>query len=197
MNHKVWRPLSDPIYKRPWRFLDLARQLGHDVKWMCQRVWKGYCDYDLFSIDDWFMRIMPEMLKEYKETRHGSPVTVNYHSHALFLDEEERNQAVHHDWDEKLDRMIFLLGEMDEFTCSQQNPYEDEYFEVVSQHRGILTENEDGSLSCHYPDLMKVPECRELCEQYRTEEKRLAQYRLDCKKEFFELFSTHFYDLWD
>ncbi len=32
---------------------------------------------------------------------------------------------------------------------------------------------------------------------YRNFKKRITQYRLDCKQEFFELFSTHFYDLWD
>ena len=55
----------------------------------------------------------------------------------------------------------------------------------------------DGSSACRYPDLKKYPEYRELDENYQAEEKRLNQYRLDCKKEFFELFSTYFFDLWD
>ena len=193
----IWKPFSQPKYKRPWQIIRLIRQIGRDIKWSHQRIWKGYCDYDLFSIDDWFMKIMPEMRRVFKKTRHGSPVAVNYHSHAVFLDEEERNQDVHEEWDKKLDRMIFLLGEMDETSCSQQNPYEDAYFEAVQKLMEPPVEHADGSSTHRYPDLKEYPEYRELHENYHTEENRLNQYRLDCKQEFFELFSTHFYDLWD
>ena len=193
----IWKPFSQPKYKRPWQIIRLIRQIGRDIKWSHQRIWKGYCDYDLFSIDDWFMKIMPEMLRVFKKTRHGSPVAVNYHSHAVFLDEEERNQDVHEEWDKKLDRMIFLLGEMDETSCSQQNLYEDAYFEAVQKLMEPPVEHADGSSTHRYPDLKEYPEYRELHENYHTEENRLKQYRLDCKQEFFELFSTHFYDLWD
>ena len=193
----IWKPFSQPKYKRPWQIIRLIRQIGRDIKWSHQRIWKGYCDYDLFSIDDWFMKIMPEMLRVFKKTRHGSPVAVNYHSHAVFLDEEERNQDVHEEWDKKLDRMIFLLGEMDETSCSQQNPYVDAYVEAVQKLMEPPVEHADGSSTHRYPDLKEYPEYRELHENYHTEENRLKQYRLDCKQEFFELFSTHFYDLWD
>ena len=193
----IWKPFSQPEYKRPWQIIRLVKHIGRDIKWSHQRIWRGYCDYDLFSIDGWFMKIMPEMLKVFKETRHGSPVAVNYHSHAVFLDEKERDQDIHDEWDKKLDRMIFLLGEMDETSCSQQNPYEDEYFETVQKLMEPPVEYPDGSSTHRYPDLKEYPEYRELHENYHAEEKRLNQYRLDCKQEFFELFSTHFYDLWD
>ena len=194
---EIWRPFSQPEYRRPWQIIRLIRQIGRDIKWSHQRIWKGYCDYDLFSIDYWFMKLMPRMLKVFKETRHGSPVALNYHSHAVFLDEEERNQDIHDEWDKKLDRMIFLLGEMDEASCSQQNPYEDAYFEAVQKLMEPPVEHEDGSCTHRFPDLKEYPEYRELDENYHAEEKRLAQYRLDCKQEFFELFGAHFYDLWD
>ena len=193
----IWKPLSQPEYKRPWQILRLIKQVGRDIKWTHQRIWKGYCDYDIFSIDHWFMKIMPEMLKVFKETRHGSPVAVNCHSHIVFLDEEERNQNVHDEWDKNLDRMIFLLGEMDEVSCSQQNPYADAYFEAVQKLMESPVEHADGSRTYRYPDLKEYPEYRELHENYHAEEKRLNQYRLDCKQEFFELFEKHFYDLWD
>ncbi len=193
----IWRPFSQPEYKRPWQIVRLVKQIGRDIKWSHQRIWKGYCDYDLFSIDDWFMKIMPRMLKEFKETRHGSPVAVNYHSHAVILDDEERNQDVHDEWDKKLDRMIFLLREMNEESCTQLNPYEDEYFETVKKLRKGPTEQPGGSVAYSIPDLEDYPEYRELAEKYDAEEKRIRQYRLDCKQEFFELFSTHFHDLWD
>ena len=193
----IWKPFSQPEYKRPWMIWQLIKQIGYDIKWSHQRIWKGYCDYDLFSIDQWFMKIMPEMLRKLKETRHGSPVAINYHSHLVFLNEEERSQEVHSEWDRTLDRMIFLLGEMDEYSCTQQNSYEKEYLAVVEELREGPTEHSDGSSAFRFPDLQDYPEYRELGDNYHSEEKRLAQYRMDCKQEFFELFSTYFYDLWD
>lgn len=193
----IWKPFSQPEYKRPWQMIRLLKQIGRDIRWSHQRVWKGYCDYDLFSIDHWFMKIMPEMLKVFKETRHGSPLAVNFHSHAVFLDEEERNQDVHGEWDQKLDRMIFLLGEMNEESSAQQNPYKDDYFEAIDKLREGPIEHPDGSVSYRYPNLYEHPKYRELAGKYDAEEKRIMQYRLDCKQEFFALFSTHFHDLWD
>ena len=193
----VWRPFNQPEYRRPWQIGRLFKQISRDLKWSHQRIWKGYCDYDLFSIDGWFMKLMPRMLKEFKETRHGSPVTINNASQAVFLDDEERNQAVHCEWDKILDRMVFLLGEMDECSCSQQNPFVDEYLAAFDKLLKGPTDHPDGSCAIRYPDLKKYPEYRDLDERYHTEEKRLAQYRLDCKQEFFDLFSAHFYDLWD
>lgn len=34
---------------------------------------KGYFDKDLWSIDSWFMNLMPDMLQQFKYTKHGSP----------------------------------------------------------------------------------------------------------------------------
>lgn len=193
----VWKPFSQPEYKKPWRLWSLLKQFGRDIRWSHQRIWKGYCEYDLFSIDDWFLKIMPQMLSEFQKTRHGSPVIPNSDSQALFLDDEERNQDVHTEWDKKLDRMVFLLREMDEATCSQRNTFEDAYFEALKGHWETPIENADGTTTHRYTPLGEIPEYKELDDNYRSEEKRLTQYRLDCKREFFELFSEHFYDLWD
>ena len=85
----IWKPFIEPEYKRPWQIIRLIKQIGRDIKLSHQRIWKGYCDYDLFSIDYWFMTIMPQMLKVFKETRHSSPVAVDFPSHAVFLDEKD------------------------------------------------------------------------------------------------------------
>ena len=194
---EIWKPFSQSEYRRPWQIGRLLKQIGRDLKWSHQRIWKGYCDYDLFSIDGWFMKLMQRMLKEFKESRHGSPVAMNNPSHAVFLDEIERDQDVHSAWDMKLERMIFLLGEMDEYSCSQQNSFADEYFGVIEKLLQCPDARPDSSSARSFPDLKEYPEYQELEENYHSEEKRLAKYRLDCKQEFFELFSTHFYDLWD
>ena len=193
----IWRPFTEPEYKKPWKIIKLIRQIVRDIKWSHQRIWKGYCDYDLFSIDDWFTKIMPNMLKEFKKNRHSSPVGSNCIAHAIFMNEEERDQDFHSEWDKVLERMIFLLGEMDDATCSQQNPYEDEYFEVVHKLMKKPVENADGTFTRRYPNLADYPEYRELEEKYDEEEHRVNMYRQNCKEEFFKLFDECFYDLWD
>lgn len=192
-----WRPFNQPEYKKPWHIIQLIRQIGRDIKWSHQRIWKGYCDNDLLSIDYWFIKIMPKMLKEFKETRHGSPMRIDYNPLEDSLDEKECNQDIHGEWDKKLDRMIFLLGEMDEDSCSRQNPYKDTYSKMCQKLNKPMGKHADESCTHRRPGLKEHSKYRELEENYHAEEIRLNQYRLDCKQEFFELFSAHFYELWD
>ena len=42
-------------------------------KYTYQRATKGYCDYDLFSISDWFLEMFPNMLKEFSDGTHSYP----------------------------------------------------------------------------------------------------------------------------
>ena len=190
MSENVWRPFSGFEYKRPWRVWDLLKQIRKDIKWAHQRIWNGYCDYDLYSIYDWFLEIMPCMLEKYKTTRHGSPVGKN--TQLLPMTDEERDQAIHDEWDHTLDRMIFLLREMDE----HDNPYTDDYMKMIIKYREGPIEHADGSVSYRHKDITD-PKDKELSKKYHDEIKRIDEYRNDCKKIFFEEFSEHFYDLWD
>ena len=197
IDNGIWRPFGRFEYRKPWRIHDLLKCMRQDIKWSHQRIWRGYCDYDLFSIDHWFMKIMPEMLQEFKKKRHGSPEIEGSPLQLIFLNEDDRDQDVHHRWDKILERMIFLLREMNEDTCSHKNPYRKKYFAAVDKYREGPIENPDGSTTYRYKDLKEVPEYRELDEKYHKAERRLARYRMDCKKEFFDLFSQYFFHLWD
>ena len=48
-----------------------------------------------------------------------------------------------------------------------------------------------------YHGMRELPEYKELCKRYDEEEKKLEQYREECKNKAFDLFSKWFYDLWD
>ncbi len=105
---------------------------------------------------------------------------------------------MHRRWDDLLERMIFLLGEMDERTCTQTNPYEEEYFEALTiLMKDGVRELPDGSVSHVYRAPGDQPEYADMAGKYRAREKELSDYRQTCKTEFFELFSRWFYDLWD
>ncbi len=100
---RIWHPFDRKLYSDAWReskFFGVIHQFRDDIKCACQRVRYGYCKYDLWNIDSWFLDIMPRMLAEHKLTRHGSPM----------LDGQDEN-STHKAWDEVLDCMIFLFGE--------------------------------------------------------------------------------------
>ncbi len=178
----IWRPFAKDLYYVAWKkryVFGVLRQLLKDIRFSWQRVWRGYCDFDRYSIYDWFLAIMPGMLSEYKEKRHGSP----------YMGEGD-NEA---DWNAVLDRMIYLLWEADERTCSQTNRYEAEFEKALEDFDRRPNKPKDNIV--HFPD--EAPEYKEISRLYMEEEKRIYEYRESCKNELFQLFSKWFYDLWD
>lgn len=140
------------------RFPYCLRDIKHiprALKYRVQRAFKGWAPCDTWNIDCWFMEVMPQMLRYLKENKHSYPV---------YLTEKE--------WDNILEYMAFLLDEMDETKCSQQNEIWNEYF------------NSDRSISVDR-------------EAALARDEEIANYRYKCKDEFFKLFNKYFYDLWD
>jgi hypothetical protein len=64
------------------------------------------------------------MLQQLRDTHMGAPGSLG----ETYTNEEGClvNDKCFEEWDEILDHMIFLLGEMDEETCSKKNQYEEE-----------------------------------------------------------------------
>lgn len=60
-------------WKRPSNWWDNIKDFFRGFKYAHQRAVKGYCDYDLFSICDWFLEVFPNMLKEFSEGTHSYP----------------------------------------------------------------------------------------------------------------------------
>lgn len=68
----------------------------YERKMRKQRGKKGYAESDLFSLDDYFIKTFKAALTEFKETTFGYPMDITFE-----------------EWQEYLDKMIFLLGEME------------------------------------------------------------------------------------
>ena len=203
----VWN--RDPYrwykYKKDWKAI--IGQFRLDLRCCRQRITKGYCEKDLWSIRDWFLDVVPDMLEEYKKSRNGSPGILgeNYQNEEGFL----VNDTCHGEWDRILDEMIFLFREADERQCRCKNPYEEEHskaFSLFMDKYGLLGEklrtpeerkrdSEQNVITYH--GMRELPEYKELCKRYDEEEKKLEQYREECKNEAFELFTKWFYSLWD
>lgn len=161
-------------YSMEWRAkgpVGLVRQFSRDVRYSMQRIRKGYCDRDIWSIDGWFLSVMPDMLRQLKATRHGSPGVLgeNYKDENGIM----QNDKCHEEWDQILDEMIFLLSEANKETCQRINPYEETFFSD------------------------KDSENMDMTERYLQEERKLDAYRDDCKNKGLALFSKWFWHLWD
>lgn len=96
-----------------------------NFRWWLQRSKRGWTEYDAWNIDVWFMETMESMLTYYRRHHVGYPPDIS----------EER-------WDEIIDRMIFLLKEMqkDDICVDFEQDFKnkmtnkDEFFELFSKY---------------------------------------------------------------
>lgn len=185
-------------YKYAWRdknVFGVTRQFIKDIKCCYQRITLGYCDRDLWNIDDWFLSLIPEMLIKFNKTRHSFPV--------LGTEDDDKR------WSLILRKIAHLLRESNEDTCSLKNPYEKEYDKALEEFsktygvlgRKLLTKEEREKEKKEHVKishtLNDVPKYREIVENYFEYEKKIAKYRSDCKTKAIKLFNKYFWDLWD
>lgn len=198
-------------------------------KYRRQRAKRGWCVKDTWSIDYWFLNIMPQMLEYLKAhhigfpadiqreyvTAHQDELNMTYEEYRIWPSDENSDgyklrettdEACNRLWNEILDRMIFLLKEANEETCSVKNPYEGEnrknHREFIKKY-GILGEkllkpgeiSPDGTRKLYMlPDILEYKETEEL---FIKETIRLDEYRDRCKTEAINLFNKWFWNLWD
>lgn len=176
-----------------------------DIKYSIQRVVDGFSDYDLLDINDWFLTLMPKMLKRYRDECHGYPVYFE-----MFGDDNSSKEEVAMEaWQATLDRIIFCLQEANEETCSKTNKYQEEFdkaFAEFEKKYGVLGEklltqeevrkvNETGNRRAYF--LSDIPEYEELCNKYFESERALAEYREDNRMEAMKLLTKWFPSLYD
>jgi hypothetical protein len=159
----------------------------------------------------WFADKAREILTQYNKTRHGTPIIIEDYP---FDDDESEDAQKKRDenekrWNEIVEHMIFLLGEMNEDTCQKKNPYDEEWSEASDEFtskyglfgQGLMTEEEKqeakekGYSVMHF--MRELPEYKEISKKHRDAEIDLDKYRDECKDEFFKLFSKYYYALWD
>jgi len=181
------------------------------IKRIHHLIKNGYDDYAVWDTYSWFTTTMRDILKRYNENRMGTPIIIDDYPFDDDSSEEsdKMRELNNKKWNEIVERMIFLLGEMDEFTCTRKNPYEDEWWKAEMEFdskygmfgQGLMTDTEKemlkdkGLYTMH--TMGELPEYEEISKKHINAENDLEQYRSDCKDEFLELFSKYFYCLWD
>lgn len=178
------------------------------LRWSWQRIVRGYADSDVWDMDYYLQKLIPDMLQYLKDNHSGSPAFLgkNYTNE----DGVWVNDTCHAEWDSILDRMIFLWREANEVTCSKENPYKKAYEKAdleFEKRYGVLgeklqTEKEreehrklGGGRTAHF--MGELPEYKEIYERYREKERELDQYRSKCKDEALDMLKEYFYALWD
>ena len=177
------------------------------IRWSRQRIMRGYAECDMWNMDLYLQRLIPEMLQELRDKRNGSPSYLGEE----YVNEEGIlvNDTCHEEWDEILDRMIFLWREADEDTYTVMNPYEKEFDKASTEFSArygfigekLRTEEEcaadkrHGWITSH--SMWELPEYKEISDRYFEKKRELAEYRARCKDEAIDLLKEHFYALWD
>ena len=200
-------------FEKGWRFenpVHFCKRIAKNVKCAYQRILFGYCDRDVWSIRDWFLAVIPNMLDDMSDNLHGfpssySPDSIDIHEIQI----KDASMSSLEEWMKTLKHMAFLLREADEETCTRKNPYESEWLAVhdafyakygflgegLKSPEEIEEEKGTSYKRMHFPG--ELPEYKELTSRYFQEERNLCDYRNQCKKEGMEMFDKWFWDLWD
>ncbi len=209
---RVWKPFDRETYQRAWKNKKAAgvvKEFGRDLRRCHERIRRGYCDYDISSVSDWFLGIMPTMLEDFRDHLHSCPDAPEFPSHKAAPGKDDGGADNMKAWKAVLDRMIYLMREADKDTCTRHNPYEAEYVKAsdgAAQKCGRFGEElptdeerrESGNgAGTRMHTLSDAEAYRSISDRYYEEERRIAEYRRACKDEALALFSKWFYDLWD
>ena len=147
-----------------------------------EKLIKGYNTWDLMDMNEWFLDIIPRMLKELKEKKGGYPASFEdewvYENRKRFSYDNELTKEEDHQlrlemekdclekWHNILDKMVFLFNEADPSKCSYKNKYDESY-------RGS-----------------------DRVDLWTEENNKIEEYQDKCLKEAMELLAKHFRHLW-
>ena len=164
------------LYPYSWKYpscwLRNIESFFRGFKYTYQRATKGYCDYDLFSISDWFLEVFPNMLKEFADETY---------SHPYDMDEKE--------WGK-------YLVEMREHFLNACKEYENSSPEARKEFDELY---KDFSAAEYFknPELYNTKERKEKIKEYYKKVKEYDNYKQEELKKGMDMFQKRFWDLWD
>ena len=165
-------------FRRLWRNLKL---FCRRIKWAYHRATRGYCDFDVWSLCDFYGALLSESLRKLAKDTNGSP-------HPLTIDE----------WRETLTYMADCFAESTDDALLADTPEWKVYHDLVEPLRK-KKELEDGSVICEVPsneELQKHPEIIAAHEAWINDVKRRNARIRQMKNRGLNLLKEWFYDLW-
>ena len=58
---------------KKFKMQEILKYLKRCIKWSCQRIVRGYAECDVWNMDGYLQRLVPDMLQDLKDNRNGSP----------------------------------------------------------------------------------------------------------------------------
>ena len=170
-------------YRRPARFylchpLRAVRDFFRRLRWARQRAVRGYADTDVWDMDEWFLRVLPPMLRDLADSD-GYPGDPPF-------DTESK-------WTRWLNRMADDIESLQEDWGETRNEYEPEHRKLVEEKRQVIRD-EHGFKSVSYAEL--TDEERALQSMWMTRIEELNKEKLAFTKKIFAELAEHFYNLW-
>lgn len=151
--------------RKPWEFFE-DTWLNLKAAW--QRATRGWANRDTWSLDNYLLEILPEMIDHLRIHTHGYPGYGEF-------DTPEK-------WDKFLkEEIIIPLQNAREEQTTQTNEHNEEYFNLFSSSGRFLNTRSDD----------------EVREKWLAREQEINEWRQKELERAFAAMAKHFYNLWD
>ena len=147
------------------------------VKRGFQRATKGYCDSDTWDLDDYFLRLFHDSLKQFISEVNGWPDT----SYPTFEDYIA-------DLEEQLKKLDYLLSD-----DMEENEYWEDWSKVLEESMVYEPNSENDTVRVYYKLSPDDEELRKKC-YARVDE--IYNKRVNTRREVFDWLKTHYNELW-
>lgn len=148
-----------------WSLKNFCREL----KYACQRFWRGYDDVYLYSLDYRLDELLPEILQWFRHNRVGSPMLEN-----------STQETCHEDWNKILDEILYHFAESNGETCSEKNEFDKFMFGDFDLLENDMRGNYD-----------------KLSERYHKRRSEIQEYREQHHKRAYMMVAEHIDAFWD
>ena len=157
--------------KKPWEFFE---DCYLNLKAAYQRITRGFAFRDLFSIDSWFVDIIPEMLKEFREHLHSFPGNEEF--------------PTFESWTAYLEEMETHFRNANENQEVQLNEFEEDYFKYP-----MGWQKSKNGVNLTMVDYAP----KDITEKWLAREKEIDEWRHQELEIAMDMFIRNIYHLWD
>ena len=163
-------------FKNPLNWWRLPCYWCRAIKYGWQRATRGFSNYDLWALDEFYLKVLSNSLKYFTKNRHGSPDTE------------------HDKWTKKYLEIADCFYRATEENEYYKNEWRDDYFNSLKDFK-FEKKNEDGSYTMMWDD--ENDEIKDLRQAYREREDEIYKCRDNDMKEGFDKLKEVFWGLWD
>ena len=161
-----------PAYCRWYRIDKKIKQLFKNLKWAWQRINRGYSDLDIWDLDSWLIRLLPQAIRTLESKLSGHPYDMT----------EEEWQAY----------LLEMAGHFENYYVEWENPIDLPSFSIEELFK------KDGEVLHRLSiDEVKNPNYQEKHKLWKEEEEKHAQYMKEELHKGLSMLEARFGDLWD